>query len=254
MQHHKLASTLALTLLGILCSGRTFAVCPTIPDAGCNNAFISGFSYNDSGDDTKDKLSFKLVKGEYSPPGDFGDPTLTTSYELCLYQDGALTHTLAVAAGGTCTGVNCWGPKSKGFGFRDKLGAQSGVVAIKLSTPGEVVNKTAVSLKGAGIELADLPLPLIEPIAVQLRSSVGGCWGGIYRGEGQVGQKPERGKMKTRFNVKVLPTCSDGVANGYEMGVDCGRGCSLGCADGSPCLAAADCSSGTCDAGTCVTN
>ncbi|MEM9462164.1 MAG: DUF5060 domain-containing protein [Myxococcota bacterium] len=47
------------------------------------------------------------------------------------------------------------------------------------------------------------------------------------------------------------PACDNGIADGDETDVDCGGSCTP-CADGSSCLADADCENGNCDAGTCA--
>ena len=56
--------------------------------------------------------------------------------------------------------------------------------------------------------------------------------------------------------VCVAPSCSDGVRNGGEAGVDCGAVCVAGagsaCSAGTGCTTHADCASGVCHGGVCV--
>jgi hypothetical protein len=47
------------------------------------------------------------------------------------------------------------------------------------------------------------------------------------------------------------PSCDDGVRNGNEPVADCGNAACGGCPIGSPCSAAAQCASGSCQAGSC---
>src|SRR5689334_17313566 len=47
------------------------------------------------------------------------------------------------------------------------------------------------------------------------------------------------------------PSCSDGEKSGAETDVDCGAAC-VPCATGRGCAAAADCSSGLCEARVCA--
>jgi hypothetical protein len=54
------------------------------------------------------------------------------------------------------------------------------------------------------------------------------------------------------FSTTPAPTCSDGIKNGNETDVDCGGGTCPACATGKQCLVAADCVSGNCSGGVCV--
>ena len=52
--------------------------------------------------------------------------------------------------------------------------------------------------------------------------------------------------------VPASGTCSDGVKNGYETDLDCGGAYCAKCGDGKNCMVAADCQSGDCVDGICV--
>jgi cysteine-rich repeat protein len=51
----------------------------------------------------------------------------------------------------------------------------------------------------------------------------------------------------------AVPTCTDNVLNGAEADVDCGGGaCTARCGAGKKCTTGSDCTSGTCNAGSCL--
>ena len=157
----------------------TLPPCPMAPAAGClgTDPGKGALSIKDSADDTHDKLSWKWAGATAN--ADFGDPTATSDYHLCVYQGGTLASGMTAPAGGTCAGKPCWKSGSVGFAYRDKDATPDGLVKLRLKPSGKKAGKIAVSGKGV-----DLPLaagPLATPVEVQLSRSDGGpCWTGTF--------------------------------------------------------------------------
>jgi len=130
--------------------------------------------------DMKDGLSWQW-KGLGA--SDFGDPTTTESYALCVYNEDEelwppLRYAAPIPAGGTCSGKPCWkaGPGGIKYGSRD--GAPGGVTSLTLKQSG---GKTTIALKGRGAHLGGINLlPVDFPIVVQLRNTSGSCWSSVF--------------------------------------------------------------------------
>lgn len=225
------------------------AACPTAPDPACRLSYGASLTYADADDNAKDKLSFKLTKAVGTIASDFGSPTTTDSYELCVYSAGALVTGMEIGADGDCSDGSCWTMKAKGPAFKDKTGTPDGITAITLAAATDVVDdKAKVGVKGKGAQLGDLGVPLLEPIGIQLHNSLGNCWGANFSGPDQVEQDVVKHKMKLKARASELPACSDTMQNGWESGQDCGGPCG-GCGYTQGCYSDSDCVSGTCAAG-----
>src|SRR6185436_12006294 len=75
-------------------------LCGDTPRAGCKNPFVSKgaiLTMTKRADPAKDRLSWKWGKGSATAKGDFGIPTQTTDYQLCIY-DGNGELVLAARA------------------------------------------------------------------------------------------------------------------------------------------------------------
>ena len=162
----------------------TLAPCPATPAPGCR-APIAGKAtllVRNVTPDSKDVLVWKWTGDVGTMLSDFGDPTTTTAYQLCLYDQpsGASQHELTVAApaGGTCAGKPCWIAKPTGFTYADKDLTPNGVSHLGLKADG--AGGAKIRLKGHGPNLGLPTLPLSPPVAVQLRASNGQCWGATY--------------------------------------------------------------------------
>ncbi len=224
------------------------AVCPATPDVTCSFSAAASLRYTKPLSPAKNRLSFRFSKGANAVRADFGDPTTTDSYGICIYPDGAAPITLSVPADGDCTDKACWVSKLTSVVFKDRTATNNGVSGIRLSAPRKPVDKTKIAVNGKGVNLPNLSLPLAVPVTVQVRNSLGNCWGAIFS---DVKQDAATGKLTTKLPKGTsIPTCSDFVSNGYETDLDCGGGCSP-CAFGKYCAVAADCTTGICQAGRC---
>jgi hypothetical protein len=127
---------------------------------------------------TKSRLAWKWAKGAATTKMEFGDPTATDGYTLCLYDAGALVSTWPVV--GSCLARPCWSDKATGFAFSNRSLEPSGVQSLRLVAG--LDGKATETLKGKGASLV-LPDPsaLAGPLDVQLRRSGATlCWGARY--------------------------------------------------------------------------
>jgi hypothetical protein len=159
--------------------------CPSVPDA-CRTSTVphtSKVQVNDRATDAKDRLAWQWSHGSATTRQDlgepFGDPTTTTAYDLCVYDDGGLRAALRIPAGGFCPTPTkpCWRALPPGgFTYKNPTGLPDGVTRVVLH-PG-ISGKAFMKLKGAG---AALPLPPLASLSgtlrIQLRNrSTGLCF------------------------------------------------------------------------------
>jgi hypothetical protein len=127
--------------------------------------------------DTRDSLVWRWSKGAATSAADFGDPTVTAGYELCVFDQHAGAPTLALDAM-IPAGVS-WLAFSKGFKFRDRTLANDGVNSILLKTGND--GQAAVVVRAKGGHLASLTLPFAQDpsVTVQLVGA-NACWQATY--------------------------------------------------------------------------
>ena len=111
--------------------------------------------------------------------GDFGSPTTTTGYVLCLYDQSGLKMTAKAPADRMCGSKPCWKAGTSGFKYKDKTGIPDGLTGLKLKAG--AAGKAKIGVKGKGANLPVPMLPLTTPLRVQLkRADTGGCWDATY--------------------------------------------------------------------------
>jgi hypothetical protein len=172
--------------LAITFTTSPLAVCGAVPATGCRLPVVPGKStlqVTDKTPDIKDRLHWKWQKGAATAVADFGDPTTTTGYALCLY-DGNDTRiaSATIPAGGTCNVKSprpCWRASRSGFRYVDRDLTPSGVQQLTLRAG--VSGKGQIGVKGRGLvlETPDLPISTL-PIRVQLVNGLGECWEATY--------------------------------------------------------------------------
>jgi len=161
--------------------------CGTAPMPTCHHQVVAergSFAVTDATPDAKDRLQWSWAKGAATTIADFGDPTTSTGYRLCVYDAQAgvprLVASTGIAAGGTCDGKPCWRATASGFRYKDASAATEGVrqVVLKAGTAG----RSAIQVRAQGATLAAPTLPFAQDpnVVVQLRSSAGGCWDASY--------------------------------------------------------------------------
>ncbi len=171
-------TTRTITVTGDCCGQFSSSVVATAQvDFGCADTPLPGcraagksllLIKNDTADDSKDKLIWKWVKGADTSLGALGNPTSSTQYFVCIYAPGpVLQATIDAGVGWVPTGTT-------GYQYVDAGGAAGGVTLLKLkSGPND---KAKVVVKGKGAALDD-PLPLTQPVTVQVQNNNGGeCW------------------------------------------------------------------------------
>ena len=172
-----IAATVAPTQTPSLTPTPLVATCPVAPSGTCETSLKAQLQLKLNASDTKDKLKWRFSSGPLLTQSDFGNPTTTASYALCLYDDGALAAALQVGPSGTQ-----WIPVgSKGYKFTDLTGTSAGVTKIKLL--GGDLGKSKLQVKGKGTNLP-MPTPVsgtrffAQTIAVtaQLREVNGDCY------------------------------------------------------------------------------
>ena len=160
--------------------------CDAAPIAGCRTPAVGQKALlliKDKTPDDKDVVIWKWIKGAVTAKADFGSPTTTTSYQLCIY-DGAPSLILgaAIPAGGLCNAASpkaCWQDKPTGFSYNDKDLTPDGIQKLILKE-GLVAGKAKIILKGKGALLDDPTLPITaSPVTVQLLNA-STCWQATY--------------------------------------------------------------------------
>ncbi len=117
-------------------------------------------------------------------PGDLGDPTGTTDYLLCIYDNsGASQPRLALAAphDGLCRGIPCWSGASPKFRYKDQLLSPDGLRDGSI----DASSSSAEKFTGKGGHLfanvtSPPPFPFTFPMTVQLVNSTGFCWDSTF--------------------------------------------------------------------------
>ena len=157
--------------------------CLPAPRTGCRRpvqAAKASILLKDRTPDTKDSLLWKWTKGASTSKSDFGQPTTTTGYDLCVYDGprGLVLHA-SIPADGSCNGRPCWTENRSGFRFKDNAGTPDGITRVTLKE-GVEPGRAKILIKGKGANL-DLPaLPMTQPVTVQLSNSLGVCWEAVY--------------------------------------------------------------------------
>jgi hypothetical protein len=159
--------------------------CAPAPLLGCRSPSEPGksqLSMKKGATDAKDSLSWKWSKGSATTLADFGDPTRTDGYALCIY-DGAssLVFTASAAAGGACKkGKPCWKASgTKGFKYADGDLTPQGVQKLQLQSGIDGKAKIAFGGKGALLGMPALDA-LAFPLVVQLQGTHDECWAATY--------------------------------------------------------------------------
>ncbi len=160
------------------CDGAGACAGSAAPAPVCRMPTGSGKSLlllKDKSNDKSDLLLWKWTRGEATTPAEFADPTVATTYTLCVYDASAAVQPLVEAraqVGGE------WKLSGSGYRYRDRARSPDGLLSIKLK-PG-AAGKALVKVKGKGSNLALPALGLASPVVVQLRRSGGGCWGATF--------------------------------------------------------------------------
>jgi hypothetical protein len=145
--------------------------CPPAPRASCDTPAKSTLVVKDDG---ASKLSWSFAHGNVARVlADFGTPTTSTTYTLCLYDAGVRAGQAKIPPPGPAWRVS--GATSL------KYKAQTGVtrVLLKAGTAG----KPKVQVKGRALSFPGLT-PVSEPLSFQVQlvnDANGNCWADTYQ-------------------------------------------------------------------------
>lgn len=134
--------------------------CPDTPKSGCRAALKSQLIYRNDGDDRRDRLTYKWLRGLATSQAEFGNPLTTTQYDLCIYSGNANNLFVDVNVPASASKWNLL--TTKGYKFRDASGAGGGTERILLKGNSSQ-NSSKILWKGAGADLPDIP-PSVLPI------------------------------------------------------------------------------------------
>jgi len=160
-------------------------LCGPTPIGGCRKpaSVQASLRLANKSPDTRDQLTFAW-KGATTTLAEFGNPTTTASYALCVYTGSGPqpAFSLAAPAASSCAGTPCWTIPSTGdrYSYKDPLFTPDGLARVDLK-PGVVGARSEIHVKGQGVNLNMPPLPLTLPVTVQVRNTqTSVCWDAVY--------------------------------------------------------------------------
>ena len=174
---------------GVTCAPDSCAPSPLT----CRTALGSTLVIRDKSNDDRDRLRWKWRKGEATTQADFADPTASAAYSFCVYA-GAVPSLVAEAI--LPPDAATWAPLGdRGYRYKDPNAAVAGMEKLVLKEGSE--GRAKVLVKGRGVSLPDVVLPVDVPVTVQLvNDETGICFEGVY--EMQDMRRNEPGKLKAR--------------------------------------------------------
>ncbi|HEY2773556.1 MAG TPA: prolyl oligopeptidase family serine peptidase [Candidatus Binatia bacterium] len=122
------------------------------------------------------RLAWKWLAGEATTATDFGEPTASTSYALCVYDgNGQALSQAVLPSNDDCASGTCWRSGSRGLTFASATGEPSGISDARLMAGDD--GKASIAIDGHGALLQLPPLPASNlPLVVQLQSNDDPCW------------------------------------------------------------------------------
>jgi cysteine-rich repeat protein len=149
------------------------------PLGGCLTAVEPGkglLVLKDKTPDERDRLTWRWLRGDVTSTVDFGTPTASTGYLVCVYEaapgGSAVTMAHEIPAGAS------WRPISKGFKYKDRTASSDGITAVLLKGGDAGRAKIIVKGKGAGLGMTSLQ-NLDLPVTIQLSNGTR-CWEASY--------------------------------------------------------------------------
>jgi hypothetical protein len=129
----------------------------------------------------RNEAQFEWGKGPVVPLADFGNPDGGDLLELCVYdQTGPDTYALALTGSPSVSGGGAWTARPTGWKFRSKTGTPDGITRVTLKAA-PIPLKAEVRVKAINSPaLAQLPLQSAPSVVVQLKTSLGTCWGATF--------------------------------------------------------------------------
>ncbi|MBM4266724.1 MAG: M4 family metallopeptidase [Deltaproteobacteria bacterium] len=164
------------------CDDVVGVLCDAEPRKDCFSASPLGASLTVK-EGAKDKLTWKISKGDATEVADFLQPTVATRMlSFCIYDGSAEAQPIAVAnasGGGICDGKPCWSLLGDdGFKRKSKTGAPNGLTQMKLKAGAAGRTQVQVSAKGALFTAPNPPLtpPVTALLVIDDGTGVQSCW------------------------------------------------------------------------------
>jgi hypothetical protein len=157
-------------------------VCTSVatPVAGCKQPIASGKAsvlLKNGFVDTRNRATWKWLKGAATTTADFGNPTTTSAYQFCVFDETAGTPALVLEA--IVPPGASWTPTSRGFRYKDRTLMHAGISQIKLNSGAAGAASISVLGKGANLPVPSLPLAQDPRVIVQLLNE-NACWEARY--------------------------------------------------------------------------
>ena len=118
-------------------------------------------NFGNSGVGFKDFVTGKW-KGEATAVEDFGDPTTTDRYALCLYDETSATPALVfekeIPVGGTCDGEPCWSTATDGLQYVGGPAKPTSIRSVDLRAGAD--GKARILVRASGIAAGPPPRPI----------------------------------------------------------------------------------------------
>ncbi len=154
--------------------------CTPQPRPSCRIAAKSRLAIRSASDPTQDALTWRWTNGDATAPSDLGDPSDTTEYRLCVYDEVGGVASIAVDAA-VPAGAHWTGGKHGRFTYKNLGGAPSGVRQVTLAPGADGKAKVTLVGKGRSLPLGppatpDALLAADPAVRVQLVSSTGSCF------------------------------------------------------------------------------
>ncbi len=167
--------------------GCGLTICGSVPINGCRQQMEpqkGSLTMKNKTPDDRDRLIWKYLKGDLTPKADFGIPLSTTDYELCVYDGNSeLVARACAPADGICDGGKpCWKETKHGYKYRNRAVVAGGRVngLQIILKEGVAAGKTTIMVSGKGLSPTIPPLPIAQPVTVQLVNSGNVCWESTY--------------------------------------------------------------------------
>jgi hypothetical protein len=131
----------------------------------------------DKPNDKRDRLLWRWGKGAHTLASEFGNPSTTTDYALCVFDE--IDETPMLVSETIIPAGSSWTPIASGYRYRDKTRANHGVQRVLLKAGPEGRARIVVRGKGDKVPLPELPLQQDQSVRVQLLNE-SACWEATY--------------------------------------------------------------------------
>ncbi|MBU6283563.1 hypothetical protein KGQ64_15090 [bacterium] len=157
--------------------------CGPAPRVGCRTAAPGAgqIAFSQGRTPDRDQFAWTWQRGAATAAAEFGDPTGTTGYRLCMWAGGSVMAEIRIPSQSQrplgCRISNprpCWKATSSGFVYTDPDRTGDGVGSVKLVAGGP--GRASVSVSARGSRLPDPVRPFALPVVAQLLSTTGECW------------------------------------------------------------------------------